>query len=710
MRSKVSFQVKAFDADAIRVGNFALGIDHEKVARETDLLMAKMSLAQKFNEIRGSQAKPIDGLFYAGGDESLGLAPWKMVDGPRGARAGTATAFPVAIARAASFDADLERRVGEAIGLEVAARGGNVLLAPTINLLRHPGWGRAQETYSEDPHHAGVMALAFVCGAQNHVLTSPKHFALNNLENTRFELSSEIDLRSLHEVYLPHFKRCVVEGRAASVMSAYNRVNGVFCGEQPLLLDEILRDDWGFLGFVESDWFLGTRSTAPSLNAGMDIEMPAGFRYADDKLEEAIASGELTEEVIHRAARRSIYQKIAWRVTPNGVAGKSRPSPDVVECEEHVALAREAAEKSIVLLKNENGVLPLASGKNTSIAVVGDLADLENLGDRGSSMVHPSEVSKPLQAIVAAAGGARVEFFESHADLSRLAEFDVALVVAGLTFRDEGEFIPTAQAEAEDSDFAKGGDRARLELPLSQRDLIERVVAAAKRVVVVLQGGSAIVVRDWVDRVDGLLMAWYGGQQGGTALARILFGELSPTGRLPVSIPRDMDQLMAWDVTSLTVEHGLLHGYRWLDHHRHQAEYPFGFGLGYSTFELENLCVRREGDSFVFHVDVRNVGERRDATIVQLYLSCRDSRVFRVEKELKGFGRVELDSGAAATLEIEVRDDDLRFYDSDAGGWELEKCRYLFRVGQSSMNLPLTLEWQHQQEGWRRVAPAPRPR
>jgi len=701
MSSTDDSTVKAFDFDAISAGNFALGIDHEKVARETDALMARMSLAQKINEIHGSQPKPIEGLFYAGGDESLGLAPWKMVDGPRGARAGTATAFPVAIARAASFDANLERRVGEAIGLEVAARGGNVLLAPTINLLRHPGWGRAQETYSEDPHHTGVMGLAFVCGAQNHVLTSPKHFALNNLENTRFELSAEIDARSLHEVYLPHFRRCVVEGGAASVMSAYNKVNGVYCGEQPLLLDEILREDWGFRGFVESDWFLGTRSTAPSLNAGMDIEMPAAFRYADDKLEEAVASGELTEEVIHRSARRSVYQKIAWRVAPDGVAGRLRPDPEVVECDAHVALAREAAEKSIVLLKNEGEILPLAAGADVSIAVVGDLADLVNLGDRGSSMVTPSFVSKPLQAIESAAGGATVEYFESHADLSRLADFDVTLVVAGLTYHDEGEFIPTAQQAAEETEFARGGDRASLDLPLPQRDLIERAAAAAKRVVVVLQGGSAIVVRDWIDRVDGLLLAWYGGQEGGRALARVLFGEVSPGGCLPVSMPRALDQLMPWDVTTLVVEHDLLPGYRWLDHHRQEVEFPFGFGLSYTTFEIDNLRMTHEGSAFRCHVDVRNTGARLGATVVQLYVCCRDSRVFRVEKELKGFGRVELEPGAMTTLEIEVPDADLRFYDADAGCWELEECRYEFRVGSSSADLPLEAEWRREATGWR---------
>jgi beta-glucosidase len=662
--------VKAFDAEEIHAGNFALGVDHEKVARETDALMARMSLEQKIHEIRGRGPQPVDSLWYAGGDAALGIAPWKMVDGPRGARAGVATAFPVAIARAASFDVGLERRVGMAIGLEVAARGGNVLLAPTVNLLRHPGWGRAQETYSEDPHHMGAMGAAFVSGAQNFVLTSPKHFALNNLENTRFQLSSEIGPRALHEVYLPHFKRCVIEAGAASVMSAYNKMNGTYCGEHPELLDAILRGDWGFTGFVESDWFLGTRSTAPAISAGMDIEMPAGFRFSDENLEEALASGELSEEEIHRNARRSVYQKVAWQLTEDGVAGKARPDASVVECDEHVALAREAAEKSIVLLRNVGETLPLTRGEGVSIAVVGDLAAAINLGDRGSSMVTSSSVVTPLEGIRAAAGSATVEYFPRDADLSRLADFDVAVVVAGLTYKHEGEFIPTAQQEAEGGDLARGGDRSTLDLPAEERQLIERAAAAAKRTVVVLQGGSAIIVRSWVDRVDALLMAWYGGMQGGHALARVLFGDVSPSGRLPVSFPRAMEDLMPWDVTALSVEHGLYHGYRWLDHHGHAAEFPFGFGLGYTSFELDALRIERVDGGFVCRVDVRNSGSRSGAAVVQLYVSCRDSRVVRVEKELKGFGRVVLEAGAEATLEI----------------------RYVFHVGQSSADLPLEAE------------------
>lgn len=696
---------KAFDEEAISAGNFGLEIDHDQVERETAALLAKMTPAQLRNEIRGRQPRPIDGLFYAGGDESLGLAPWKMVDGPRGARSGTATAFPVAIARAATFDMDLERRIGLAIGLEVAARGGNVLLAPTINLLRHPGWGRAQETYSEDPHHTGAMGFAFISGAQNHVLTSPKHFALNNLENTRFELSAEIDPRSLHEVYLSHFKRCVVGAQAASVMSAYNKVNNTFCGEHPELLDEILRGDWGFRGFVESDWFLGARSTAPSLNAGLDIEMPAPFRFADDKLDEAEASGEIEAATIVRNAGRSVHQKLAWKLGDDEVAGKRRPDATVVECDEHVALAREAARKSIVLLKNEGRILPLDANAGLSIAVVGDLANFENLGDRGSSMVTPSAVSKPLEAIEQAAGSCKIEFFGSYVELSRLAEFDLAIVVAGLTYKDEGEFIPTAQQDAEDeTEFARGGDRAGLELPLEQRDLIERAALAANQTIVVLEGGSAIIMRDWIDSVDAVLMSWYGGQQGGAALADILFGEASPSGRLPVSIPRDMDHFMAWDVTSLSVHHDLMPGYRWLDQHGHAAEFPFGFGLGYTEFEIDDLRVERVGKVFECTVHVRNTGARSGATIVQLYVGHENSRVARAGKELKGFGRVELEPGESVDLEIEIADDDLRFYNvqaDDGPDWELEACDYVLRVGLSSADLPLSSCWKFAEGQWK---------
>jgi beta-glucosidase len=685
----------AFDARALHRGNKGLDIDHAAVAPMVDALLARMTLAQKLNELRGSSPRPVDGLYYAGGDESLGLPPYKMVDGPRGARAGTATAFPVAIARAATFDVDLERRVGVAIGLEVAAKGGNVLLAPTVNLLRHPGWGRAQETYSEDPHHMGAMAVAFISGAQNHVLTSPKHFALNNLENTRFDMSANVGMRALHEVYLPHFKRCVVEAAAASVMSAYNKLNDVYCGEHPLLLTHILRELWGFKGFVESDWFLGTRSTAAALNAGLDIEMPGAYRFSDDNIEAALASGALTQQVIDRNARNAVYQKIAWRLAEQQI-----PDAAVVECPAHVDLARTVAEQSIVLLKNAGELLPLENRSGLRIAVVGDLADAVNLGDRGSSFVTSSAVTTPLAGLRTLAEQTTLTYFASDADFSALNDFDVTIVVAGLTYQDEGEFIPVAQQQAEGTDLARGGDRADLALPQHQRDLVARAARASAKTVVVLEGGSAILVDEWIDSVDALLMAWYPGREGGHAIANVLFGEVNPSGRLPVSFPRSMDQLMAWDVAALSVDHDLLHGYRYLDHHGYAPAFPFGFGLSYTTFELSDLDIRRIATALRVSVRVTNSGARAGAAVVQLYVGAEGSGVPRAVNELKGFGRVPLQPSEAALLEFELADDALRYFDEAHNGWQLEACVYRLSVGFSSRDLPLAARWRFADGRW----------
>ena len=476
-----------------------------------------------------------------------------------------------------------------------------------------------------------------------------------------------------------------------------------------VLLTEVLRGDWGFRGFVESDWFLGARSTAPALNAGLDIEMPAGFRFADEKLEEALAAGDITEEGIHRNARRSIYQKLAWQLTEDSVAGRRRPDQAVVECEEHVGLAREAAEKSIVLLKNAGEVLPLAPQAGVSIAVVGDLADRVNLGDRGSSMVTSSQVATPLEAIRAAAGAATVEHFASDEDFSRLADFDVAVVVAGLSYRDEGEFIPTAQEEAEGGNLARGSDRATLGLPDSQRQLIERVAAVSAKTVVVLEGGSAIVVHDWLGRIDALLMAWYPGREGGHAIADVLFGVVNPSGKLPVCFPAADDQLMEWDITALDVPHDLLHGYRYLDHYGRTAEFAFGFGLSYTRFELGDVSISRstsssisskEGAGFRVLVGVSNVGSCAGATVVQLYVSCSLSAMVRAEKELKGFGRVELESNETAELEFELADDELRYFDVDHSRWRLEACDYVIRLGMSADDPATAATWVFDGTDW----------
>ena len=688
-------EVLAFDHELIHAGNKGLGIDHDEVAEQVNALLEQMSLSQLLNEIRGLQSHAIDGLYYAGGDTDLQIPAFKMVDGPRGARTGKATAFPVAMARGATFDVYLERRVGLAIGLEVAARGGNVLLAPTINLLRHPGWGRAQETYSEDSSHMGAMGAAFISGAQNYVMASPKHFAVNNVENTRFEMTSDVSPRVLHEIYLPHFKRCIVEAGAASVMSAYNKLNGTYCGEHPDLLTAILRDDWGFKGFVESDWFLGTRSTSEALNAGLDIEMPAGYRFSDEKIHAAIQSGSLTQATIRQAAGRCLYAKIGW-----DLLHQVAPDPSVVESATHLALAREVAEKSIVLLKNQHHLLPLSDAAGKRYAVVGDMADLANLGDRGSSFVTPTHGVSPLEGIRDFVQSAAVTYFDSKADLSPLVDFDAAIVVVGLNFVDEGEFIPTQQQEAGGDELARGGDRELLTLPPVQQALIERVSAQARQTIVVLEGGSAIEMRAWVDQVQALLMAWYPGCEGGHAIAGILFGAINPSGHLPVSIPRNIDQHVPWDITSLQVPHGYLQGYAYMHANQTEPEYPFGFGLSYTTFVLESMTVQTTDTGLRVSVDVTNMGAMAGATVVQLYVSCPNSKVLRAPRALKGFGRVELAPLEQATLVLLIEDECLAFYAESAADWELEACKYDLQVGFSCVDLPLCSSWSFNGEYW----------
>ena len=685
--------VKAFDKEAIHAGNKGLAVDHPAVAIEVEKLLAGMTLEQKINEMHGLQPMPVEGFYLAGGDDSLGIPVYRMADGPRGARVGKATAFPVAIARGATFNPQLERQVGLAAGSEIAAKGGNVILAPTINLLRHPGWGRAQETYSEDPWHMGAMGVAFISGAQNHVLTSPKHFALNNLEMTRFEMSANVDLRTLHEVYLPHFKRCVVEGAAGSLMSAYNKVNGVYCGEHPLLLTDVLREQWGFRGFVESDWFLGTRSTAEAINAGMDIEMPGPYRYEDQKIDEALAAGNLLEETITRNTSRVLYQKIAFELQQASDLDES-----IVESKPHRELARVAAEQSFVLLKNDGDVLPLEAKQR--IAVIGDLADAVNLGDRGSSMVTATRVVTPLAGFRAYRLAKQVTYFRSSDELKGLSEFDVCVIVAGLTYREEGEFIPTQQKDAEeDNELARGGDRTDLRLPQQQEALIQRVADQARKTVVLLEGGSAIEVAPWVDQVDALMMIWYPGCEGGHAIARVLFGDVNPSGRLPVTFPRSIKQLMDWDVSAVDVQHDLYHGYRYLDRNGETAQYPFGYGLSYSIFSFDGFHVERTSEGFLLKATVTNVGQRVGASIPQIYASQPDSKIERVAKELKGFGRVEAEPGESVDLEIEILDQDLCYYDPEKG-WTLEACSYEFWLADSADDLQLRSAWSFDGKDW----------
>lgn len=666
----------------------AAPVAESELERRVTELLGKMTLEEKIDQMHGSGLGPVADLWRTPDVERLGLPGLAMVDGPRGVRAGKATTFPVGMARGATWDPELETRVGEAMGLETKAKGGNVLLAPTINVLRHPAWGRAQETYGEDTHLLGVMGTAFVKGAQKHVMASVKHFAANSIEDTRFDVDVRMDERTLREVYLPHFEHVVREARPASVMSAYNLVNGHYCSENPHLLRDVLKRDWAFDGFVESDWVFGTRTTTPAALAGLDIEMPAGVWFSF-RLVDAVHAGEVPMSVIDEAARRVIRKKLEFRVD-----ARESVSPDVVESAEHRALTREVAERSFVLLKNEQQALPLVAP--ASLVVVGTLASQTNLGDRGSSNSVPSSAVSPLAGIQARAGGIPVTHVPGSdmvgapplttAEEAQVKAASAAVVVVGLTTMDEGERL---------GGDSGGGDRKTLSLSPQHEALILAVAKLNPRTIVVMEGGSAIVVRPWVDAVSALLMIWYPGQEGGTALGRVLFGDVSPSGRLPLSFPREPAQLPPFDNVSKQVDYGYLHGYRWLEAQQLAPEFPFGFGLSYTTFTYANLRVGAaelpsDGATTV-SVDVTNAGTRASDEVVHLFAGAQGSAIPRAPRDLRGFARVQLAPGETRTVTLPLLARDLAYWSVEKGAWVVEPINYALEVGPPGARLATTL-------------------
>ena len=667
----------AFDDSADRV---AQGADPRA---EAAALVAAMTLEEKLGCLDGDMAMwpgVVDlasGGYHshpwpAGHVERLGVPGIDFVDGPRGCVVGPATTFPASMARGASFDPELEQRVGQAIGSELAASGASFTGAVCMNLLRHPAWGRAQETYGEDPFHVGEMAAALTRGLQAHVMACMKHFACNSMENARFKVDVTADERALHEVYLPHFKRVADEG-VASVMSAYNSLNGQWCGQSHELLTEVLRDEWGWDGFVITDFIMGLRDPVVSVQAGCNIEMPFRQQRAQ-ALPEAVASGEL--DIADVDARVTETVATLLRFAP---VWQSAPDQSVIGCAEHRALAREAASASTVLLRND-GCLPLDAASLTKVAVLGPLAAVPNLGDGGSSDVaHTPDPVTLLAGLEAALVG--VEVVHRDRDPSVAADADLVVVVVGYTKDDEGEYLGSgddspfltlappmdhpelgftdpAQAESLGVLFSGesggdgmsiGGDRDSLRLHPADEELIAAAAAANDRVVVAVMAGSAVVV-PWLEDISAALMVWYPGSEGGNAFADVLLGTAEPGGRLPFAVPHDEADLVEFDKDAETAVYGLLHGQWHLDANGVAPHLPFGHGLGYTEFELGEA--RLDGDRVV--ASVTNTGSRAGATVVQVYGGVPGSAYERAAKRLVGFAKVRLDAGAEAEVAVPI--------------------------------------------------------
>ena len=637
--------------------------------------------------------------WVAGAVPRLGIPGIRFVDGPRGIILKGATTFPVSMARGAAWDPALEERIGDAIGLELRALGGNHFGGVCINLLRHPAWGRAQETYGEEPRHVGALGAALARGVQRHVMACVKHFALNSMENARFKVDVTIDPRALHEVYAAHFKR-VVDAGVASVMSAYNSMNGEWCGQNRALLTGLLKEQWGFQGYIMTDFIFGMRDSRKAALAGQDIEMPFAMHWARE-LKTLVGRGEVPLARIDDAALRVLRQQVRFGQGRD----PARYTPAVVGCAAHRQLAREAAQKSIVLLRNEGALLPLAGVKR--LAVVGRLASVPNTGDGGSSNTQPAHVVTPLEGLRAALGE-RAVAFDDGSDPARAAKTataaDAAVVVVGYTHEDEGEYIPPdmlsmfaptfpppTQAEApvakkilagggpQEGAFSPGGDRAGLTLSPRDEKLILTVAAAQPRTIVVLMIGSAVVTEAWREKVGAIVVLWYPGMEGGHALADVLLGKVNPGGRLPCTFPRRAEDLPFVDRNATRITYDLWHGFRKLARDGAAAAFPFGFGLSYTTWKLTNLRLAKSklaaSDTLEATVEVTNSGTAAGDEVVQLYVSAPGSRVERAPRELKAFARETLAPGETRRIALSLPVADLAYYDP-ARGWTVEPLEY----------------------------------
>lgn len=609
--------------------------------------------------------------------ERLGLPNVRFVDGPRGVVAGSATCFPVAMARGASFDRDLEEEIGKVIGAEVRAQGGNYFGGVCINLPRNPRWGRAQECYGEDTYHLGEMGAALTRGVQSqNVMACIKHFAMNSIENARFKADVHADKRTLFEVYLPHFKRCIEEG-AASVMGAYNKVYGEQASESKYLLKDILRDKWGFEGFTLSDFLWAVHDGAKAVKNGMNIEMPCFCHYIKE-IPEALDDGRISMEDIDEAVGYILRTVLYYETRKD----PQEYNEDLLACPAHIQVARRAAEESMVLLKNENQVLPFDKEKTGKILVLGVLGDTENIGDHGSSKVHPYYTITPFKGLMKKMPTAQV-LYNDGTDIEKARalakDADAVVIIAGYIHSDEGEFL------ADRSDIAEmGGDRVSMRLHQRDIDLIKGMKGVNPNTVVSIVGSSAILIDEWEADIPAILFSFYSGMEGGNALADILFGDVCPSGKLPYTVAMSEDSYPDFDPDCTYAEYGYYHGYCKMDKENLPVAYPFGFGLSYTSFELSEPDAEVFDNRAKITVNVKNTGKVKGAEIVQLYVGCEGSSVDRPVKILKDFQRVELNPGEEKKVVLTVTKEEMAYYNEKTDAFEAEDITYTAYTGNSS--------------------------
>ena len=644
-------------------------------------IIGKMTIKEKAELLTG------DGGMLTHAIERLVIPAKNFADGPHGVRHDkdeNCTSFPNLCCAAATFDTDLLHQMGVALAKDCIEHDVDMLLGPGINIKRYANCGRNFEYMSEDPVLSGELGAAYINGLQSlGVAASLKHYALNNQEKDRLQISVEADERSLREIYLKGFEIAVKKSNPVSVMCAYNKYQSIWCSENKYLLNDILKEEWGFKGFVVSDWG-AVQNTGRAIAAGLDLQMPHNWKMAEN-IESAINSGVLSEDRLNDAVERFLNFVLSQKSEKGGYDRKAQHE-----------VARNVAASGVVLLKNENEVLPITEEKYKTIAVIGEYGKTPLSYGQGSAEVFPHDeyVESPLTELEKALPNTKFKYepFYEKRSLS-----DVMLWPRKGAF---GTFIKDCDlilmfVGAMESEDTENFDRRTLELNPNQEMFIEAAANAGKKVVVICQSGSAMIFGKWRNRVDGILQMWLGGEAAGGGIADVLTGKVNPSGRLPETFPKkaryDLDT-----GNGLVVKYseGLEVGYRYYDSHPEEIAYPFGFGLSYTNFEYNGASLNSKGENLEISFTLKNTGEADGAEVVQLYSAKPLSCVSRVPKELKVFKKVFLKAGEEKTVTLSLPVCDLAYYNPALKEWVVEPGNYKLYIASSSRDVRLTLDFE----------------
>ena len=665
--------------------------------KNIDQILKELTLKEKASLLSGGDFWQTEAV------ERLNIPSIFLVDGPHGIRytadrhhadpAKKATCFPTAVNLAASWNLEVIEKTAAALAEEAKFFGVDVILGPGINIKRSPLGGRNFEYFSEDPLLSAVLAVKFIKTVQgNGVGCSVKHYAANNQEYKRYSIDAQIDERPLREIYLAAFKKVIKEADPWTVMTAYNQINGEFAAENNFLLQDILRDEWDYDNLVLSDWW-GIHNRVRALKLGLDLEMPGPDPINDQKIVEAVESGELTESAVDRSVRRILDLILKARAV-------EKEEAELAQAEHH-QLAKEIAGETIILLKNQGNLLPLTEAKlvdQESILVVGELAQKPRYQGSGSSQVNPTRLDTHYQALEDKfSQQLKVHYTPGYSSEAEFEENE-NLKEKALRVAENKDYI-IIYAGLPDKSEAEGYDRDDLQLPAEQNRLIKELAAANPNIIVVLNNGSAVDLRQWIDRVSAVIEAGLPGQAGALALADIIAGELNPSAKLAESYALKLEDNPSYlnfpgNKNSVRYGEGIYIGYRYYDKKKMEVLFPFGYGLSYTEFAyraLETPDHLAEGEKLKIKVLIENTGSFKGKEIVQLYISQSRPSLDRPPKELKAFGKIELEPGQKEWLDLEIDYSDLAYYHPEAG-WIVESAQYQIMIGASSRDIKFTEE------------------